>query len=171
MPRNFGKGGKKRKKGKHITDRAARELVFKDVDQEYGQILKNFGGGRLEVYCFDGKKRIAHIRGKMMKRDWMTIGDIVLVSLRGFEENKGDIIHKYTEDEARKLKSFKEIPENVKIVETGGEDESEEEDNIEYITGEKEEDKEEESKAGEMAKYKAKAGETAETAAANLDKL
>ncbi len=73
MPRNFGKGGKKRKKGKKLEDQTKRELVFKDVDQEYGQILKTLGGGRMEVYCFDGKKRTAHIRGKLMKRDWMNL--------------------------------------------------------------------------------------------------
>ena len=73
MPRNFGKGGKKRKKGKKVEDQTKRELIFKDVDQEYGQILKTLGGGRMEVYCFDGKKRTAHIRGKLMKRDWMNM--------------------------------------------------------------------------------------------------
>ncbi len=73
MPRNFGKGGKKRRKCKHLEDQTKRELVFKEVEQEYGQITKNFGGGRLEVYCFDGKKRLAHIRGKMMKREWMNV--------------------------------------------------------------------------------------------------
>ena len=36
----------------------------------------------------------------------------MLVSLRGFEEDKGDIIHKYTEEESRQLKAFKELPEN-----------------------------------------------------------
>lgn len=36
----------------------------------------------------------------------------MLVSLRGFEEDKGDIIMKYNEEEARKLKAFKELPEN-----------------------------------------------------------
>ena len=71
MPRNFGKGGNKRKKGKRLGDQAKRDLTFKEEEQEYGQILKTLGGGRMEVYCFDGKKRIAHIRGKMMKRDWM----------------------------------------------------------------------------------------------------
>ena len=38
----------------------------------------------------------------------------MLVSLRGFEEDKADIIMKYSEEEVRKLKSFKEIPENGK---------------------------------------------------------
>ena len=73
MPRNFGKGGKKRKKGKRLEDQTKRELAFKEEDQEYGQILKTLGGGRMEVYCFDGKKRTAHIRGKMIRREWMHI--------------------------------------------------------------------------------------------------
>jgi translation initiation factor 1A len=36
----------------------------------------------------------------------------VLLSLRGFEEDKGDIIQKYNEEEARRLKSLGELPEN-----------------------------------------------------------
>ncbi len=151
-----------------MGDKTARELVFKDVDQEYGQITKNFGGGRLEVYCFDGKKRIAHIRGKLMKRDWMTIGDIVLVSLRGFEDDKADVIMKYTEDEARKLKGFKEIPENVKILEAAGEEESEGEDNIEFITGDQEGEEDEEEHEKEPA---VKPKDKAAAAAAGLEEL
>lgn len=35
---------------------------------EYGQIVKILGSGHMEVQCFDGEKRIAHIRGKMRKK-------------------------------------------------------------------------------------------------------
>lgn len=35
---------------------------------EYGQIVKMLGSGHMEVQCFDGEKRIAHIRGKMRKK-------------------------------------------------------------------------------------------------------
>ena len=35
---------------------------------EYAQITKMLGSGHLEVQCFDGEKRIAHIRGKMRKK-------------------------------------------------------------------------------------------------------
>ncbi len=41
----------------------------------------------------------------------------MLVSLRGFEEDKGDIILKYNEEEARKLKSYQELPENGNFLE------------------------------------------------------
>ena len=71
MPRNFGIGGKKRRKGKHTEGTTKRELRFKEEEQEYGQITKMLGSGRMEAYCFDGKKRTVHIRGKMMKKDWI----------------------------------------------------------------------------------------------------
>lgn len=42
----------------------------------------------------------------------MNVGDVILLSLRDFQEGKGDIILKYTADEARGLKSLGELPEN-----------------------------------------------------------
>ncbi len=42
----------------------------------------------------------------------MNVGDVILLSLRDFQEGKGDIILKYSSDEARSLKSLGEIPEN-----------------------------------------------------------
>lgn len=43
---------------------------------------------------------------------WMNVGDVILLSLRDFQDGRGDIILKYTADEARSLKSLGEIPEN-----------------------------------------------------------
>lgn len=57
----------------------------------------------------------SQIRGKMRKKVWINQGDIILLSLRDFQDNKGDVILKYTADEARTLKSYGELPENAKI--------------------------------------------------------
>jgi translation initiation factor 1A len=38
------------------------------------------GNGRLEAMCFDGVKRLCHIRGKLRKKVWINQSDIVLVS-------------------------------------------------------------------------------------------
>jgi translation initiation factor 1A len=46
----------------------------------------------------------------------MNVGDVILLSLRDFQDGKGDIILKYTADEARSLKSLGEIPEAGKLV-------------------------------------------------------
>ncbi len=54
----------------------------------------------------------------MRKKVWINQGDIILLSLREFQDGKGDVILKYTADEARTLKSYGELPENAKINET-----------------------------------------------------
>ena len=61
-------GGKNRRRGKNENDDDKRELVFREDGQEYAQVIKMLGNGRLEAQCFDGEKRLAHIRGKMRKK-------------------------------------------------------------------------------------------------------
>ncbi|KAK7969372.1 eukaryotic translation initiation factor 1A [Apiospora saccharicola] len=118
MPKNKGKGGKNRRRGKNENDDEKRELTFKEDGQEYAQVVKMLGNGRLEAYCFDGTKRLAHIRGKLRKKVWINNGDIILLSLRDYQDDKGDVILKYNADEARSLKSYGELPESAKINET-----------------------------------------------------
>merc|ERR1719230_2420973 len=106
MPKQKGNGGKNRRRGKGDRFGEKRELDFKEDGQEYGQVLRMLGNGRLEAQCFDGTKRLCHIRGKMRKKVWVAQGDIVLVSLRDFQDEKGDIILKYSAEEARNLKTY-----------------------------------------------------------------
>jgi translation initiation factor 1A len=68
---------------------------------------------------------------------WINQGDIILLSLREFQDGKADVIVKYTADEARnreftflgksevdadttQVKAYGELPENAKINETDG---------------------------------------------------
>lgn len=115
MPKNKGKGGKNRKRGTNKNEPEKRELTTKEEGQQYAQVQKMLGNGRLEVYCFDGQKRLAIIRGKMRKKQWMRGGDIVLVGIRDFQDSKCDVIGKYNPDEARQLIKMKEIPDTCKI--------------------------------------------------------
>jgi translation initiation factor 1A len=86
--------------------------------QEYAQVVKMLGNGRCECFCFDGVTRLGHIRGKMRKKVWITAGDIILAAKRDFQDEKVDIVHKYSADEARNLKQYGELPENARINET-----------------------------------------------------
>jgi translation initiation factor 1A len=82
-------GGKNRRRGKNENEAEKRELVFRDEGQgqspciprrdegetdgvedwvEYAQVTKMLGNGKVEAMCFDGEKRLAHIRGKMRKK-------------------------------------------------------------------------------------------------------
>lgn len=118
MPKNKGKGGKNRRRGKNENESEKRELVFKEDGQEYAQVIKMLGNGRLEAMCFDGVRRLCHIRGKLRKKVWINTSDIILIGLRDYQDNKADVILKYNADEARSLKAYGELPEHAKINET-----------------------------------------------------
>lgn len=130
MPKNKGKGGKNRRRGKNEGD-DKRELIFKEDGQEYAQVLRMLGNGRLEAYCMDGVKRLCHIRGKMRKKVWVNAGDIVLVGLRDYQDEKADVIFKYMADEARSLKAYGELPDNIRVNDTDAiEEEGGDDDNL-----------------------------------------
>ena len=110
--------GKRKSKGnkRKTSGTKKRELEYKDDGQEYAQVLKMLGNGRCDVQCFDGVKRLAHIRGAMRNKIWIRLSDIILVSLRDYQDSKCDVIMKYTDEEVRNLKSYGELPETTKLV-------------------------------------------------------
>lgn len=120
MVRNKGKGGKNFKKAKNYETVDKRQIIYKTEGQEYAIITKMLGNGRCECKCYDGRTRLGHIRGKMHKRVWISIGDTVLVSLREYQDEKADIIHKYTSEETKTLISYNEITGNIKIDDEDG---------------------------------------------------
>lgn len=121
-----------RRRGKNENEEK-RELIFKEDGQEYAQVLRMLGNGRLEAQCIDGIKRLCHIRGKMRKKVWVNQGDIILVGLRDYQDAKGDVILKYMADEARSLKQYGELPENIRVNDTDAMMEGEENENAECV--------------------------------------
>ena len=98
MPKNKGKGGKNRRRGKNENDDVKRELILREEGQSYAQVTRILGNGHLEAFCFDnagGKKRLCHIRGKLRKKQWINQGDVILVGLRDYQDDKADVIMKY----------------------------------------------------------------------------
>ena len=127
MPVAKGKGGKKRRRGKNIVVENTGLLEFEE-GQAYGRIVKLLGNGRAHVECYIWKQNektkiwemttktcVGKIRGKLMKRMWMGNDDIVLVGLRDFQDDRVDIIHKYTYNDALKLKKLKCGIPNIKL--------------------------------------------------------
>ena len=90
-----------------------KELIFKEFSQEYATVTKLLGGCtvRVTIYNDDNLDVIAHIPGRFRKKVWINVGDTVLVGIREFEKDRVDIIHKYTIDEFKLLKSYGEIQE------------------------------------------------------------
>jgi len=80
-------------------------ILMPNKNDILGIVTKNLGFTRMIVKCQDGNIRQCRIRGKMKKRNWVREGDVVLVSPWDFQEDKGDIIFRYTGNQAFWLKS------------------------------------------------------------------
>ncbi len=107
------KGGKNKKKGKrNRTSVQHQKLTTRTEDQQYGVITKMLGDCRVNVKFIDDSERLVEtmgiIRGKLRRRVWMNVGNVVLVAQRDYDK-KVDIIDKYSDDNVRKLKRMGEI--------------------------------------------------------------
>ena len=112
MGRGNQTGGKKHKRGKK-GGYETKTLRLKEEGQEYAQITACKGNCRFDVKCFDGKVRIAILCGTMKKRNFVNVKDIVLISLRDFQDSKCDIIEKYEDAHVHQLKSGNHIPDFI----------------------------------------------------------
>merc|ERR1712224_87217 len=116
-----------KKKGHSIN--CKRELIYKDIGQEYAIVEENLGDSRLIAKCFDGEIRICHVRGTIRKRKArFKKEDFILISVREFQESKADILLKYKDDEARVMKLNEELSKathyenkitNLNLIENG----------------------------------------------------
>jgi len=109
MVKNWGGKNAKKIKRSSVSENDNRVLEFKEDSQVYGKVLKLLGDSRCLIFCDDGKERQCTVRGKMKKRIWINLNDIVLVSLRDFQQDKGDIIHKYNDSESKRLQKMGEL--------------------------------------------------------------
>ena len=65
-----------------------------------GIVENMLGANRLRIRCLDGKTRLGRIPGKMKKRIWIRSGDVVIVMPWEFQDDKSDVIWRYTSPQA-----------------------------------------------------------------------
>lgn len=71
----------------------------------FGVAVEMLGAGKLRVECDDGFTRICRIPGKIRKRVWVRVGDLILVKPWSVQSNeRGDVVWKYTRTQANWLK-------------------------------------------------------------------
>lgn len=85
-----------------------REMPVAEEGQEYARVVAMLGNNRVRAKFGDGVERQCRIRGSMRRREWVHVGDIVLVSLRDLAGDKADIIFKYQLAEVQKLRKLGE---------------------------------------------------------------
>ncbi len=73
------------------------------------------GASRIRVMCADGKSRLGRIPGKLKKRMWIREGDLLIVRPWEFQEDKCNIVHRYTKTESTYLSRRGILPATVDI--------------------------------------------------------
>lgn len=111
-----GKSYKKHKKAPH-SEKAAK-FQSKEDGQDYARVLRLLGDRRASCFCNDGVERIGRFRGAICrgpKKQFIEVGDIVLISLREFENGSDnevaivskngpcDILYKYDRGDWRNI--------------------------------------------------------------------
>jgi translation initiation factor 1A len=82
----------------------------------YAYVIKLLGNCRVLVLCDNGNEAVGVIRGSMRrfnKRVLIETGDILAVSMRDFQDNKVDIVHKYNAEQCKILINNKEISDTL----------------------------------------------------------
>lgn len=69
----------------------------------YARVVAMLGNGRCSTIDERGVERLGIIRGNMRSREWVSPKDIVLLSLRDFQDGKADILHRYSDAEVKML--------------------------------------------------------------------
>ncbi len=92
-------------KKKVLSETELNQMVTPTANDVLGVATKLLGYDRILVKCQDGHERLCRIRGKMKRRVWIRVGDVVLVSPWDFQsESRGDVMWRYTRAQAESLR-------------------------------------------------------------------
>lgn len=91
-------------------ERRGREMPFaENAHQQYARVTTMLGNNRVRAKFSDGSERLCKIRGSMRRREWVRVGDVVLVATRELAGDTGDIIFRYQPAEVARLRKLGEL--------------------------------------------------------------
>ncbi len=100
-------------KRKVISEEELKELVLPGPGEMLGRVVKLLGSDHVLVKCADNKTRVGRIRGKLKRRIWVRENDIVLIAPWEFQDNRCDILWRYTISQADWLRQNSYLPEGI----------------------------------------------------------
>lgn len=69
-----------------------------------GVLAQRVGDGRMLISCMDGKTRNCRVPGRLRREMWLREGDVVIIEPWEFDNEKGDVLYKYSKAAIEKLK-------------------------------------------------------------------
>jgi translation initiation factor 1A len=91
------------------------KLPYRKKGEMFAIAEQLMGGSRLKIICEDGKSRLARIPGKMKKRRWIRTGDLLIIKPWEFQDEKADVVRRYTKTESSNLSRRGVIPDNINV--------------------------------------------------------
>ncbi len=73
------------------------------------------GASKIRVVCADGKTRLGRIPGKLRRRMWIREGDLLIVVPWDFQDEKANVVWRYTKTQSTYLSRQGRIPKLVNI--------------------------------------------------------
>ncbi|MDP8012160.1 MAG: translation initiation factor eIF-1A [Thermoplasmata archaeon] len=90
-------------------------LPNRNNGEMFGIVDKMLGAARMVVMCEDGKSRQCRVPGKIKKRIWVKEGDLVIIKPWDFQDEKADIVYRYTPTQTSYLSRNKILPEILDV--------------------------------------------------------
>ena len=69
-----------------------------------GIIDQRLGGNKMMVNCLDGKNRNCRVPGRLRRKLWLRPNDVVIIEPWELDDNKGDVLFKYRQNQVEWLK-------------------------------------------------------------------
>ncbi|MGZ4882695.1 MAG: translation initiation factor eIF-1A [Halobacteriota archaeon] len=79
-------------------------LPRKEEGEVLGIVESMLGANRVKIQSMDGKTHMGRIRGKMKKRVWLRVGDVIIMAPWSFQDDKADIVWRYQGTQVEWLK-------------------------------------------------------------------
>ena len=95
---------KRKKKGAAEGEIVRVRLPREDEGEMFGVVQQLHGSNQIKIMCQDGQERMCRIPGKMRKRVWMRLNDVVIVKLWDFQPIKADVVWRFLGNQVEWLK-------------------------------------------------------------------
>ena len=84
--------------------------------QLYAVVREMSGGSRMRAHCEDGLTRMIRIGGKLKRRMWCRVDDLIIVQPWVIQEDKkADLVYRYLPAQRNWMKRNNKIPKEIDI--------------------------------------------------------
>ena len=90
-------------------------LPNRKVNEMFAIADQILGGRRVRAVCEDGDSRLARIPGKMRRRQWVREGDLIVVQPWDFQDEKANVVMRYTKTQSLYLSRKGVLPDIVDL--------------------------------------------------------